>query len=227
MRDASKLKRHRHLASADRLAASLDREGRRVTGFVPSGFDLYVRLLNPVEHRDGSTSSWSAAWLSNGLEPSPWMQWDQLVAHENEILPDADGEPSMGDPHPSLARALIRVLARHHDLSEPHRFASWPGYSGRRHRGALTTISSEAREMMLFSGALLDEAGTPLVPVTVAGRVPMYWWPDDLSWCVGQDLYARSLILGCDLTTGAAILADPDLEAYRVRPDDFVPVEDF
>lgn len=213
------------LPSARALEAALDRHGRRVTGFVPRGFDVDLRILNPIEHRDGSTSSWSAAWAENAIEPSPWMQWDELAALREPILPDGDGEPRMGDPHPSLARALIRAIALHHDLTGPHRFAAWYGYAETDREPAIS-LSSEGREMVLYSGPLLDARNAPLAPVTGAGRIPMHWWPDDLSWCLGQDIYARSLILGCDLPTGLAVLGEPALDAHRIREDDFVPVED-
>lgn len=54
----------------------------------------------------------------------------------------------------------------------------------------------------------------------------MYWWLDDLQWCVGQDIYARSLIVGTDLATAGRILSAPDLDAYVVRESDSVLPED-
>lgn len=81
--------------------------------------------------------------------------------------------------------------------------------------------------MVLYSGKLVDEKGTAIVPITDSGRVPMYGWPDDLHWCIGQDIDARSLIIGWDIATAGKILADPELDAYIIRETHTVLPEDF
>ncbi|WP_146067339.1 hypothetical protein [Arthrobacter sp. SX1312] len=208
---------------AEPLAASLDRIGHLVTSVVPPGYERYVRVLNPVAIDDGSVIRWSDIMERNGLEPSPWMQWDELKAHPDAVLPAGNAEPAMGDPHPSLAGALIREL---HVDEGRHYFASWTGYA----EGSAPPIiefSPSRREMALYSGVLIDAEGSVVVPTTDTGRVPTYWWPGDLQWCVGQDLYARSLIVGCDLPTAGRILAAEDLDSHLIRESDMVPSEDF
>lgn len=205
------------------LATSLDRIGNLVTSVVPPGYERYVRILNPVEFGDGSIMLWSDIVKRNGLEPSPWMQWDELKAHLGTALSPDNAEPAMGDPHPNLATALIRELRVSEDR---YYFASWVGYAEASSQSTIE-FSPSRREMALYSGILIDETGSAVVPVTDAGRVPMYWWPKDLQWCVGQDLYARSLIIGCDLATAGRILAAPDLDSYLIRASDMVPSEDF
>ncbi|MBG6218971.1 hypothetical protein IWX75_003459 [Arthrobacter sp. CAN_A6] len=208
---------------AEPLTASLDRTGNLVTSIIPPGYERYVRILNPIETNDGSVIRWSNVVERNGLELSPWMQWDELRAHPGAVLPADGAEPAMGNPPPSLARALIRELRVDDDR---YYFASWIGYAEASSQ-AIIEFSPSGREMALYSGSLIDEEGSAVVPVTVAGRVPMYWWPKNLRWCVGQDLYARSLIVGCDLTTAGRILAAPDLDSYLIRESDMVPSEDF
>ena len=210
-------------SAAESLAASLDRTGNLVTSVVPPGYERYVRILNPVEFGDGSVVPWSDIVEQNGLEPSPWMQWDELKAHLGTALSPDNAEPAMGDPHPSLAKALIRALRADEDR---YYFASWIGYA-ETNSEATIEFSPSRREMVLYSGILVDESGSVLVPVTDAGRVPLYWWPKNLRWSVGQDLYARSLIVGCDLATAGRILAAPDLDAYVIRESDMVAAEDF
>lgn len=209
--------------AAEPLAASLDRVGNLVTAIVPPGYERYIRVLNPLELNDGSLTSWSRVAVRNGLEASPWMQWDELKAHVDAPLYADDAEPEMGQPHPSLARALIRELR-----VDPgrHYFASWTGYA-EESRQPVIEFSPSDREMLVYSGALIDDEGFAIVPTTAAGRVPMYWWPEDLRWCVGQDLYARSLIVACDLPTAGRILAAPDLDSYLIRETDMVRLEDF
>lgn len=208
---------------AQAIASALDTAGNRATSIVPPGYESYLRLLNPIELRDGSTVLWTEAVQRNGLDPRPWMQWDEFAATPGVILPDGDGQPEMGNPHASLATALIEAL-RVDDST--HFFASWAGYSSE-FPGPVVMFSPSQRDMVLYSGSLLDEQEAPLVPRTVTGRVPMYWWPGDLSWCVGQDIYARSLVVGCDQNTARAILASPNLDAYPIRDGDAALGGDF
>lgn len=210
---------HQRAAS---LADSLDRVGQQVTAFVPPGYERYVRILNPIEIAPGLLIMWSDVVKRGGLETSPWMQWDEVTVSP-EAMPANNSQPGMGNSPTSLAKALIRVL----DLdSNRFNFATWKGYAEEGGKSVIE-FSPAHRAMVLYSGQLVDEEGTAFVPITDSGRVPMYWWPDDLSWCIGQDIYARSLILGCDDATAGKVLADPGLEAYLIRETDIVLPEDF
>lgn len=207
---------------AQSLATSLDPTGQQVTAFVPPGYERYVRILNPIEIAPGLLVMWSDVVKRGGLETNPWMQWDEVTVN-SEAMPANNSQPDMGNPHPSLAKALIRAL----DLnSSRYNFATWEGYSEEDGKSVIE-FSPSHREMVLYSGNLVNEKGTPIVPITNSGRVPMYWWPDDLHWCMGQDIYARSLIIGSDIATAGKILADPELDAYLIRETDTVPPEDF
>jgi hypothetical protein len=110
--------------------------------------------------------------------------------------------------------------------SSRYNFATWEGYAGEDGK-AVIEFSPAGRGMVLYSGMLVDEKGSAIVPITHSGRVPMYWWPDDLHWCIGQDIYARSLIIGCDRAIAGRILADPELDEYLIRETDTVLPEDF
>lgn len=207
---------------AQSLATSLDPTGQQVTAFVPPGYERYVRILNPIEIAPGLLVMWSDVVKRGGLETNPWMQWDEVTVN-SEAMPANNSQPDMGNPHPSLAKALIRAL----DLnSSRYNFATWEGYAEEDGKSVIE-FSPSHREMVLYSGNLVNEKGTPIVPITNSGRVPMYWWPDDLHWCMGQDIYARSLIIGSDIATAGKILADPELDAYLIRETDTVPPEDF
>lgn len=208
---------------AERMVSLLDRAGHSVTAFVPSGYERYVRVLNPIETTDGSTVMWSELVNRNGLEANPWMQWDELKALPGADLPDEVSEPGMGRPHASLAEGLIRTLGVD---SRPCYFASWVGYAEQEAAPAAIFPPND-REMILYSGALLDGVGEPEVPTIDGGRVPMYWWPEGLEWCVGQDIYARSLIVACDLPTAGRILAAERLDSFLIRESDQVFPEDW
>ncbi len=211
------------LRPAETVAKLLDATGDRVTSVLPPGYESYVRILNPIELRDGSTVSWTDAVNRNGIEPRAWMQWPELEVVEGVVFPDADGEPEMGDPPVSLAERLIEAL--NPDMST-HYFASWDGYA-EEIQGPVVMFSPYQRRMLLYSGILIDEHRAPLVPTMANGRVPMYWWPSDLRWFVGQDIYARSLFVGCSQSTAQTILEAPNLDAYPISPSDAVLNEEF
>jgi len=53
------------LHPADAVAKLLDPQGDRVTSVIPPGYESYVRVLNPIELRDGSTISWTEVVSKN------------------------------------------------------------------------------------------------------------------------------------------------------------------
>jgi len=48
--------------------------------------------------------------------------------------------------------------------------------------------------------------------------VPNWWWPAGQEWCVGNDIYARSVFVGGGQECIDAILAEPGLEAIPISP---------
>ncbi len=219
----SPLRHEIDLRPAQAVAALLDVTGARVTSVVPPRYEAYVRILNPIELRDGSTVSWIDVVTRNGVEPRAWMQWPELVTVDGVVLPDGGVEPDMGSPPASLAGHLIEALRPDRGM---HYFASWAGYAMEISEPCIP-FSPYRREMVLYSGPLIDEEGSPLVPTTATGRVPMYWWPKDLRWLVGQDVYARSLIVGCTQTAARTILESDKLDAYPVTSSDDILNEEF
>lgn len=59
----------------------------------------------------------------------------------------------MGNPHPSLAKALIRVLDTD---SSRYNFATWEGYAGEDGK-AVIEFSPAGRGMVLYSGLLVGK----------------------------------------------------------------------
>lgn len=212
------------LRPAEAVATLLDATGDRVTSVIPPGYEAYLRILNPIELRDGSTVSWTEVVSRNGVEPRAWMQWPEFAAVKGVVFPDGYWrEPDMGNPPVGLAKPLIAALEPDQGT---HYFASWAGYALEIH-GPTVMFSPYHREMVLYSGRMVDEHRALLLPTTATGRVPMYWWPSDLRWFVGQDIYARSLFVGCAQSTAQTILADPNLDAYSISPSDAVTNEEF
>ncbi|MFT3797841.1 hypothetical protein [Microbacterium sp.] len=208
---------------AQAVAALLDATGERVTSVIPPGYEAYIRVLNPIQFRDGSVVSWTDAVLRSGVEPRAWMQWPELVAVDDVVLPDGGVEPDMGGPPVARATHLIEALRPD---SGVHYFASWAGYATEISE-PYVAFSPYQHEMVLYSGRLIDDGGAPLVPTTATGRVPMYWWPSDHRWLVGQDIHARSLIVGCTQTVARTILESEHLDAYPISSSDNVRGEEF
>lgn len=194
-----------------------------MTSVVPPGYEAYVRILNPIQLHDGPTVSWTNVVEHSGVKPRAWMQWPQLMAEDGVTVPDGGVEPDMGSPSPSLAQHLIQALRPDHSL---HYFASWAGYAMEISE-PYVPFSPYQREMVLYSGPLINDDSSPLVPTTATGRVPMYWWPKNLRWIVGQDIYARSLIVGCTRAVARRILESEQLDAYPVSPSDRILNEEF
>lgn len=212
------------LRPAEKVAKMLDASGARVTSVIPPGYETYVRILNPIELRDGSAVSWTDVVNSNAVEPWAWMQWPEFAASKGTALPDGYWrEPDMGNPPVSVAMRLIKALKPDQNI---HYFASWAGYA-MEIQGPTVNFSPYQREMVLYSGSLVAEHRALLLPTTATGRVPMYWWPSDLRWFVGQDIYARSLFVGCAQSAAHTILEDPNLDAYPISPSDTVLNEEF
>lgn len=76
------------------------------------------------------------------------------------------------------------------------------------------------RTFFLFTGALL----TTKLPQGL--RLPLRWWPADHAWCVGNDIYARSVFVGGASDVIEAILHAPRLEAFEVEASSRVSPED-
>jgi hypothetical protein len=161
-----------------------------------------------------------------------------------------DGEPPPeGNLPAELLRVLCATLADHTSAGACCWFCLWDGY-GWLHgspsvaimgsRGQLAVppafppevldgprVRLPGRDYILFAGQLaaapeLGERG-PLggfIP-----QSPNLFWPQDHAWCVASeiDLYC-TLVAGSE-ALAATLVADPRLEAWRVRPGDPIAIE--
>lgn len=219
-----------HPSPARRLRDALDPSGTLVTSFVPPGYAFYARILNPVVlASSGERIPWTAAAASMGAPVHPWMQWDETVIAAASQLPHTWLEPAMGDPDPRVARALVDVLTRHTSTPGNCYFAHWDGYGGPHGFADRIVTLPPDRDMLTYSGTLEDGAHALGEESTGVGqgRRAARWWPEDLAWCVGQDIYARSLLVGCSAPALKDLFAHPDLDIMSIREHDSVLPEDF
>jgi hypothetical protein len=174
----------------------------------------YARVLNPARRRDAAIR-----WDRIGATPvDSTTQWPELVAAES-FDPDDRWEPEMGTVDPAVAVRLADLLATR--TTTPHEcfFLVWEGYGGLRPdvKTAITVdVGGESRRMHVLSGRVSDatESIETVPSGDPSGRSPMWWIPSDGAWCVGNDIYGRSVFVGGSAETISAVVADPQLEAY-------------
>jgi hypothetical protein len=79
------------------------------------------------------------------------------------------------------------------------------------------------REYLLFAGpvaAAADFEATRAEFTLRERQTPQLSWPSDLAWCVATEIDFDSTLVGGSEELVAAVLAEGELEAYPVAPDD-------
>ncbi|MBO1268840.1 hypothetical protein [Arthrobacter cavernae] len=188
-------------------------------------FPLYARVLNRAERGYGPTSSWQDLG-GPGLEVDASTQWTDIVGSNPEA---ADWNVAMGSVDGSTAAGLAGILGRHTSTPEHCWFLFWEGYAGIGDGiGPATTATitvNPDRSMYVLTGPVADA-------MELAGgefylRRPLWWIPADGAWCVGNDLYGRSVYVGASVEALSEILQEPTLESHPVRGQHLVAAEDF
>ena len=154
-----------------------------------------------------------------GIELTAQTQWSELGAglrDEGEFI--NLGAPYL-TPDPGMARVLTSVLASFTATPEDCYFLVWEGYAGADDYfaglGAPRLAVFANRQLFLLSGALQDACE----PFLEDGRrLPNWWWPQGREWCVGNEIYTRSSLVGGSEECIAAVLAHPGLEAFPISP---------
>jgi hypothetical protein len=78
------------------------------------------------------------------------------------------------------------------------------------------------RDYLFFEGPLEGavEFGEYLTPEHFLPQSPNLFWPEDRAWCVGSEIDLYCTLVGGSDALAEQLLADPQLEAWRVFPDD-------
>lgn len=200
-----------------------------MASYVPAGYEGYVRALNPVlvERLDGPCEriKWRTAAASVAAPVYSWMQWDESVVAAEGHLPERWAEPAMGDLDTTVATALAEVLAGHTGTPDSCFFATWEGYGDVVGNEDLLVSFPPDRRMKIYSGPV--QAGAQTLEAGRFGRRPLRWWPKDRSWCVGQDIYARSVFIAAGSDCIKALFAHPCLDIHSISPTHSVLPEDY
>lgn len=178
---------------------------------LPSGFDVYVRVLHPFEGPGGELVTWASLASIVGQELTPFTSSDDLTAAtwvdgEENKLGDF-GPPMSGQIPYSVLSPLTDLLKRNTTTPESCYFAIWEGWSGlsavHRTGAAFTT---PARRWFLHQGPITaglegsdDETGRFPMP-------PNLWWPADNQWYVETEVDFSCTYVGCNEATAHDLL---------------------
>lgn len=214
---------------ADWLLRSLSTSGSHVSSYVPDTFDRFVRILNPaIETVTNRPVTWAEVAHIRGVPLTPTTQWEDLVQGlRRKQLDSIWIEPKTGSLDVAMARRLAEILHAATTTPAHAYFGFWEGYVDEHHRVAPSVVLPPDRRIHLMAGPVLSGPRSMEPGPFPFDRLPLRWWPADHAWCVGNDIYARSVFVGGSASTIQAILNDQELEAYEVDPNTEVGVEDF
>lgn len=193
---------------------------------------------------------WSEVAALTGRDLHPLVLWHRLIGAVDPWNPESDqwpgGGPAWGDLDLEQLDALTRLLAGHTGTPEHCLFALWEGWSLLNGSGVAVTVGPEGkstrplaraftddewaaprlalpdRTYLLLAGPLdaaraLTEHARNGVPST---QSPQLIWPEDHAWCAATEIDLDSTVVGGTRALVDAVLADPTLEAWEVRPGD-------
>jgi hypothetical protein len=218
----------------------------RATGFLPAGYETYLRVFHPVRAGgQGAAMSWRQVCEGSGATWHPAMQWSGIVG-------DLDGSPAEGtlgeDGWAELARAIsgdqeitAGLWIGYGNIAAP---GSWPssigtltssrggGKAAAHPPGVITGFDVDIRwapvlelpyrEYALFTGTLatLTEPGWRR-----ESGWAYFWdqtlnlaWPADRSWFVASEIDLDSTLIGADAAVAQRILAS-SLEVAVIGPE--------
>lgn len=190
-----------------------------VQSYVSSGYTSYARVLTPATGFDGAPVRWSRISHEVGVELTAETRWSDLAADlrdEGELI---NLDAPDWSPDPRMARALTSILGLYTVTPQNCYFLIWKGYSSVSDYftglNAPRISMSKYRSLFLLEGSIQD-ACAPFMEDD--RRLPNWWWPAGQEWCVGNDIYARSLFVGGSQECIDAVLSHPDLEALPISP---------
>jgi hypothetical protein len=131
---ASRLRPLTDVSAANWVVEGVAGFGSGITGFLPSCFEAYARILHPAwprGDRAGDTDSpkpvtWEAVAGETGRQMHSRVEFDALIGAERGE--SRDYEPDVGEMPPALLSALCEVLAGHTATPERCWFCLWEGW---------------------------------------------------------------------------------------------------
>lgn len=193
-----------------------------VADYFPLDFPAFSRVFNPARAA-AVTRRWAEV-AGSAATVTGRTQWQEIADGQGAAdLPRLD--PAMGSLDSETAAALASILAGNTQTPDSVYFFAWEGYAGLSDafRASATILGPYGRPMHVLHGSLRD------VGPSVAAReseMPLWWIPEDGSWAVGNDIYARSVYVGGTASCIDEILHDHRVEGVPVAASDIVVAED-
>jgi hypothetical protein len=228
------------LSAAKWVAARLGGAFGAVTRTVPGNYPAYARICHPALDETGAFVTWTQVAEETGRRPHPLMQWHALIGSSDAVNPHSidwpGSNPTRGNLEPEALAPLCDVLGQHTETPQECYFCLWEGY-GWMHgtyrqtfMGTKQVISPSlpqevldadrvqhpSRTYLLLTGIL----STAMQLTETVGQSPNIFWPADRAWCVASEIdFDSTLVAGSEELINA-LLDDPVLDAWRVRPTD-------
>lgn len=193
-----------------RLADRVHDTARAIGRVVPASFAAYARVF-PRASEGGARLRWSDL---AGPALTATTQWEDIVPIPRATtltVPEGSLDAETSD-------SLGRVLAQHTPTVSAT-FGIWDGYAdSAAYVDYPSVVLPPDRRILLLEGSL--ESASTTLDGSEVGRRPTRWWPDDLSWCVGADIYSRAVLVAGTVDCISDILNSDVLEGVPVNPDD-------
>ena len=203
------------------------RDGVPIGCLLPEGFEAYARLLHPARRQKGSDLEpvrWSQMASRTGRTAHPLMQFPRIANLPLNEFPDWDMPPSEGEIPAAEAERLVANLRPFTSTPDRCYLALWEGFGVPELRAfdAFPRLRVPHRAYFVFLGPI-DAVAT--LTLGDFHQRPNLWWPEDRAWCVATDIdLFETDIAGTDACI-QRLLADPDLEIYRVAVDARIDID--
>ena len=190
-----------------------------VTRQVPNGFTAYARIFHSASDREGKPVRWEEVAKVMGTTAHREMQWYALVRSLDPCVYDDSkwpgSSPMTGDLNEPELNVLRGILAAHTNEPENCFFGLCTILSGTEQ-----IVPPQDQKQPLLKLPMERDHIVLQGPLSAMEHPPNLIWPPDCSWLVASEVDFDSTLVGGSNDLIQAILNSPDLEAWRVEPDD-------
>jgi hypothetical protein len=202
----------------------------RVGSLVPVVFESYARVFHPAWAAPDMPVRWETVATWAGRQMHSLAQWDFLSRPRGEPSAPAPftAHPYRNGLPPRQLATLCELLAVHTSTSDRCFVGVWEGYGWHpaSEWSASPIMRLQERTFYVREGPIglaLAVAWRPTQDAVFA-EPPSIFWPADRAWLVASDPDLDSTYLGGSSALIEALLAHPDLEAWRATAEDVVEI---
>lgn len=182
-----------------------------------------LRVFNPAFDASGSRVTWHELCVRSGIDFGPGVQWHSIADRLRDSSQERFTPPMMGSLDTGIMTVLWQLLVK--DFRQPVYGAYWNGYADLDLPETLQVTLPPSRQMSVFQIENLPQGSSDAKGATPV-RNPMRWWPDDASWLVSNDIYARSVYVSGPRLLMDRVRLSPILETIECPPETVLSPED-